>query len=278
MSLEQRVRLQGLVQASYLNGQLGTVSLATVEYKAGAQRVTVHLDSGRSVSAKLENITWLASQTRSSSASSSSAVQLAGASAGGAATNGLGVSPFSLAPMPVADARAVSIPQMAWGSANPVSFLKHWARRIAVQDPLGVEQYGEDPHVYLVAKLFRTLSIIKKPNSYGQAFWAAGPSRCIPCFVCADGSPGQRTELGTPMSDPEIWWPCIVILEGNAFLVPFYCPALAWQHARPWDVHVSRLRCRGSLSLTTPSVLHSLTTPDSALPLDDGEWEVVDEE
>ena len=54
----------------------------------------------------------------------------------------------------------------------------------------------------------------------------------------------------------------MVILEGNAFLV----------------AHVSRLRRRESLSLTTPSVLHSLTTPDSALPLDDGEWELVDEE
>ena len=97
-------------KASYRNGQLGTVD------KAGAERATVRLDSGRSVSAKLENITWLASQTGSSSASSSTAVQLAGASAGGAATNGLGASPFSLAPMPVADARAASIPPMAWGS------------------------------------------------------------------------------------------------------------------------------------------------------------------
>jgi len=199
-----------------------------------------------------------------------------------AATNGLGASPFSLAPVPVANARAVSIPPMAWGRAGfprcPVAFMKLWQRQIDEQDPSGFKQYGPDPHEYLVAKLFRTLSIIKKPNPNGHAFWAAGPSRCIPCFVCADGSPGQRTELGTPMSDPEIWWPCIVILEGNTFLVPFYCPALAWQHARPWNVHVSRLRCRGNLSLTTPSVLHSLTTPASALPLDDEGWELVGEE
>ena len=67
-------------KASYLNGQLGTVD------KAGADRATVRLDSRRSVNAKLKNITWLASQTRSSSASSSIAVQLAGASTGGAAT------------------------------------------------------------------------------------------------------------------------------------------------------------------------------------------------
>ena len=137
MSLEQRVRLQGLVRASYLNGQLGTVD------KAGAERATVRLDSRRSVNAKLKNITWLASQTRSSSASSSTAVGCAGC----AATNGLGASPFSLAPMPVANARAILIPPMAWGSANPVSFLNRWTTRIAVRDPLGFKQCGQDPRV-----------------------------------------------------------------------------------------------------------------------------------
>ena len=130
MLLGQRVRLQGLVRASNLNGQLGTVE------EAGAERATVRLDSGRSISAKLENITSLVSQNRSSGASSSSDVQPAGASGSGAeqptmtlgasefaaATNGLGASPFSLAPMPVANARAVSMPPMAWGSANPDVF------------------------------------------------------------------------------------------------------------------------------------------------------------
>ena len=176
---------------------------------ASAERATVRLDSRRSVNAKLKNITWLASQTRSSSASSSTAVQLAGASAGGAeqptmalgafqfaaATNGLGASPFSLAPVLVANARAVSIPPMAWGRAGfprcPVAFMKLWERQINAQDPSGFKQYGPDPHEYLVAKLFRTLTIIKKTNPHGHAFWAAEPSRCIPCFVCADGSPGQ---------------------------------------------------------------------------------------
>ena len=74
----------------------------------------------------------------------------------------------------------------------------------------------------------------------------------------------------------------------------FYCPALAWQNARPWDVHVSRLRRRVVLrSLpTTPAVLHSLPTPDSVLLFDNAvqpaaddssdaepsevEWEIVD--
>ena len=118
MLLGRRVHLQGLVQASHLNGQEGIVE------EAGAERGTVRLDSGCTISAKLENITL---QNRYSGLSSSSAVQPAGASTSGAgqpaaATNGLGVSSSSLATMPAADARAVSLPPMIWGDANPASF------------------------------------------------------------------------------------------------------------------------------------------------------------
>ena len=119
------------------------------------------------------------SHNGSSGGCSSSVVQPAGASASGvaqptmtlgasefaAAPNCLGALPFSLEPMAVADARAVSIPPMAWGIANPVSVLKHWARRIAVPDPLRFNQCSQDPHVYLVTKLFQTLSIIKRQNA-----------------------------------------------------------------------------------------------------------------
>ena len=131
-----------------------------------------------------------------------------GASEFAAAPNGLGASPFSLAPMPVADARAVSIPPMAWGSANPVSFLNHWARRIAVQEN-NSSLLNQDPHVYHVTNLFQTLSIIKRPGFYGWQFLTAGPSRCIQCFVYSDGSPRQLSELGTIASGFDTWWPCI---------------------------------------------------------------------
>ena len=183
---------------------------------------------------------------------------------------------------------------MAWGNANPVFFLNHWTTRIAVQDPLGFKPCGQDPHVYLVTKLFQTLSIIKRPGFYGWQFLTAGPSRCIQCFVYGDGSLGQLTELGTPTSGFETWWPCIVIWEEHRFELAFYCPALALQNARPWGVHASRLRRREMLSPTTPAVLHSLPTPDSVLPLDNAvepaaddssdaednevEWEIVDDD
>ena len=65
--------------------------------------------------------------------------------------------------------------------------------------------------------------------------------------------------------------------DGCREMVAIYCPALAWQNARPWGVHVSRLRRREILSPTTPAVLHSLTTPDSALPLDNAVQPAADD-
>ena len=82
--------------------------------------------------------------------------------------------------------------------------------------------------------------------------------------------------------------------QENTLELAFYCPALAWQNARPLGVHVSRLRRREILSPTIPAVLHSLPTPDSVLPLDNAvqpaadassdaehsevEWEIVDDD
>ena len=113
----QRVSFQGLVQASHLNGELGTVE------EAGAERATVRLDSGRTVSVKQENIT-----TRprpSPGAAQPGGFEFA------AAARGLGASPFPLAPLPAADARASAIPIMILGDAIPGEFSAYWARRIA---------------------------------------------------------------------------------------------------------------------------------------------------
>ena len=74
----------------------------------------------------------------------------------------------------------------------------------------------------------------------------------------------------------------------------FYCSAFAWQPARPWGVHVSRLRLREIFSPTTPAVLHSLPPSVNVMPLDKAvqpaadnssdaenseiEWEIVDDD
>ena len=118
--LWQRVRLQGLVRALHLHCQLGAVE------EVGADRVTVRLLSGPLISVKPDNMTLLGLENSPSCSGCSRAVQPAGASASGAevvvATHALGLSPFSSALMPVANARAVPIPPMAWDSADPVSF------------------------------------------------------------------------------------------------------------------------------------------------------------
>ena len=161
-----------------------------------------------------------------------------------------------------------------------------------MQDHLGLRHSGQDPHIYLVTKLFQTLSAIKRPDKNGWKIWQAGPSACVQCYVYCDGSPTQATELGTPTSGFETWWPCIVIWEGHTLELAFYCPAHAWQNARPWGVRVSRLRLREILSPTTPAVLHSLPPSVNAMPLDnavqpaadnrndadgsDIEWEIVE--
>jgi len=160
-----------------------------------------------------------------------------------------------------AAAAASAIPPMTWGGATPAAFLAQWAGIIAVQDPHGKE---EDPHVYLIKKLFQTLETVRRPGSYGHQFWTAGPSSCVPAFVWADGSPQQLTEYGTQqLTEYAMWWPCIVLVcDAQTPVLPFYCPALAWQQARPWGVHVTRVRRR-------PCIVDSsaLSTAQQHLPL-----------
>ena len=69
-------------------------------------------------------------------------------------------------------------------------------------------------------------------------------------MVWADGKSegSQSTDLALVGGQAgETWWPCIVVRQtqysGLGFeLIPFYCPALAWQRSRPWFVHLSRVR------------------------------------
>ena len=158
-----------------------------------------------------------------------------------------------------AAAAASAIPPMTWGDATPEAFLAQWAGVIAVQDPHGKE---EDPHVYLIKKRFQTLETIRRPGAFGWQFWEAGPSSCVPAFVWADGSPRQLTEYGTQqLTEYAQWWPCIVLLcDGD--LLPFYCPALAWMLARPWGVHISRVRLRACIVDSS-----ALSTAQQRLPL-----------
>ena len=178
----------------------------------------------------------------------------------------------------VTAAHAVSIPLMEWGDSDLTEFLEYRGRRIAVMGEKGVEQSGGDPHTYLKQKLFRTLSVISQPNQFGRAFWAAGPERCVECFVWTDGysSSSQMTPYnGTTPGDGQTWWPCIVhpcfpvdattgVTAVAAF--PSYCPALAAMGARPWGCDPSRRRLRGMVP--PPPPLPPLAPPAAQLAAD----------
>ena len=117
--------------------------------------------------------------------------------------------------------------------------------------------------MYLIKKLFQTLETIRRPGPYGHQFWTAGPSSCVPAFVWADGSPQQLTEYGTQqLTEYAKWWPCIVLVCDAQTVLPFYCPALAAQGARPWGVHISRLRLRACIVDSS-----ALSTAQQRLPL-----------
>ena len=261
-----RVRLTGLVTMSELNEQQGTVT------QVGSERATVRLDSGLTVSAMHSTCrpnrepVEPEPEPRTRPPACTSPHVLALASTGLVAA--VCTEPKSLAEQnqdsglageaPTASGQVSTdlgslgprlryghgIPEMDWGPdpRTPAMFMAEWARRIAAQDPAFATQTGGNVHEYLVQKLFYTLKTIRGPRQWGWKFWNAGASQCISCFVYADGSSTQLLPLGESGSAQECWWPCIVLWEDGQAVLAFYCPALAWANARPWGVHVSRIR------------------------------------
>ena len=111
-----------------------------------------------------------------------------GASEFAAAPNGLAASPFSLAPMPVADARS-SDSSDGLGQRESCCFFEWLGEKNHRAISHGIYRLRSRPaRVPCHEELFQTLSIIKRPGFYGWQFLTAGPSRCIQCFVYCDGS------------------------------------------------------------------------------------------
>jgi hypothetical protein len=220
-----RVVLEGLVRNPDLNSQMGTL----VEVHAG--RATVDLVSGRRVSARLHCIRRAAEQPSSTGRQNEQYQQ------------NEQYRPAERA-VPADPYRAVQtrMPPMDWGSSSLSVFRKSWEAEIAWNDPVFFRESGRDIYEYMKAKVFHVVNTAKRPGQAGWRFRMAKPSDCICCTVWGDGTHGQSSALGLdPYAYGERWWPCIV-LDGETDKLPFYCPALAWQNSRPWEVHVSRLR------------------------------------
>ena len=187
VTVGERVVLQGLVQNTDLNNEIGTIEQVQEE------RAIVRMDSGRLVSAKKVCLHC-----------------------------------------------SVVIQPMEWGEASPTAFFNLWKREIAMRDSEFFHRSGSAVYSYLIAKAFSIANTVKAPGQAGWAFRNATPSDVMRCVVWADGTKDQTTPLGVARAD-ERWWPCI-ILRVDEEVVPFYCPALCWANARPWTVHITRVR------------------------------------
>ncbi|MDA8583803.1 hypothetical protein N9L68_06200 [bacterium] len=143
--------------------------------------------------------------------------------------------------------------------------LQQWGRYISLWDGEGWSnnsgwripyQCVGDVHIGIVAKLFKALA--KRVGDIGwnaNQFLEAGPTRCMACFACTDGT-SERSTL-TPYCSKErdnpwmILRPCIVaVIVGvgtDAYELPFYCLALAKDDSRPLICHRSTTFRRWSL-------------------------------
>jgi hypothetical protein len=99
--------------------------------------------------------------------------------------------------------------------------------------------------MYLLMKVQRRVTS-RSPGQAGWAMHAALMSGNLRLGVIwADGcSESSQTSLRQSNGVGESWWPALIPAPPgppSIELVPMYCPALAWQNARPWWANPDRL-------------------------------------
>ena len=120
-------------------------------------------------------------------------------------------------------------------------------------DPHGLQQARNDVCLWLMAKL---AALIRRGKRIGEVayMWAKQPVGRMKCSVIYSCG-GHEQELPLSQDDGGSEWFPIIYVDPAARCsqlekVPMYCPALAWQNARPWLAHVSRIR-----DVETPGVI-----------------------
>ena len=139
----------------------------------------------------------------------------------------------------------MSIRQVKWSVESKTSFLAQWSERIRREDLAGWEECGGDVYMFMIMKLQRRLA----GGRLGQAGWsmhaALMSDQIRHGVIWADGySESSQTSLRQSNGVGETWWPALIqVAPGppSVALVPMYCPALAWQNARPWWANPDRL-------------------------------------
>ena len=120
-------------------------------------------------------------------------------------------------------------------------------RRIASEDSVRFEKANRDLYRYLKNKTTEIVNT-QKIGPAGWAFKAVHPDSYIACAIWANGSSSAEQCAPYTGDQPgETWWPCVVLdpshnrLEAGLQLVPFICPVLALNSARPWEANINRL-------------------------------------
>ncbi len=134
-----------------------------------------------------------------------------------------------------------------WSLETKSYFLERWSQRIQLEDPTGWKACGGDVYTYLLKKLEHRVEMTK-PGKAGWAMHAALASGQLRQGViwCDGCSEANQTSVRSSFGGGESWWPALfpvshVLQPHSDELVPMYCPALAWQNARPWWANSDRL-------------------------------------
>ena len=126
-------------------------------------------------------------------------------------------------------------------------FLRAWETEIRLNDFGNFQVLGShEANVYLYIER-RLRSVLRKRRKGPAGWWfyqtdgAAGCWTWAIIWTDARSSEHQETPVDVTFVG-ERWWPAIVADIPGLDILPVYCPGLAWQDARPWFVHRSRVQ------------------------------------
>ena len=126
-------------------------------------------------------------------------------------------------------------------------FLRAWETEIWNHDRGNFQDHGSheaNVYRYIDRRLRWVLGNVRRRGQAGWWFVVTADDGCWTwAIIWTDAGSSQRQ--ATPVEDSiggERWWPAIVADIPGLAILPVYCPGLAWQSARPWFVHRSRVQ------------------------------------
>ena len=137
---------------------------------------------------------------------------------------------------------AMALPIVPWSFEDQDSFLERWAEQIATMDNSG----GNSLWIWLLCRVRQVVATARQPsrNMYFGSPALANQFLFFQPVGAVCWTDGRRGTQQLPRRREEVesrWWPCLVVVREGDCWWPFYCPALAWQWARPWSIHRSRV-------------------------------------